>query len=306
MTFLHDVKVRPTHIYVKKTKARIPLAPWFIKEFVIGYVFFLWIQGVRLRRALTGAYRPKRVAFYPERPRAWYLMWNVCKYAGVRMVDDPKDADILFHFEDATHTDPRPDLEALGRPMVNAACRDVSKSAVADAFEEVFGYSLRIDPTAHRGRAVEKSEENGRHDGRVVVCPIDAPAPSRVYQKLVNNSEDGAITADLRAPIVGDCIPLVYVKRRRIEDRFTNFNQDVTLKRTEEVFSPEEIRRLLDMARRLGMDSGAFDVLRDGDEKRIYVVDANKTEMGPPIIMKMADKIEAIRRLGRAYAALLN
>ena len=52
----------------------------------------------------------------------------------------------------------------------------------------------------------------------------------------------------------------------------------------------------------LGLDWGGVDVLRDRMSGRIYIVDANKTDMGPPVALKLAAKLRATRRMARAFA----
>jgi hypothetical protein len=44
-------------------------------------------------------------------------------------------------------------------------------------------------------------------------------------------------------------------------------------------------------------------VLRDAADGRLYIVDANRTDMGPPIALKLTEKLEATRLLARALSA---
>ena len=87
---------------------------------------------------------------------------------------------------------------------------------------------------------------------------------------------------DYRVPIHGDQIPLVYLKYRPIETRFANTNRLVDLAQPQALFSPTELSNILLFARRMGIDFGEFDVLRDKDG-RIYIVDANHKPAGPPL-----------------------
>jgi hypothetical protein len=59
--------------------------------------------------------------------------------------------------------------------------------------------------------------------------------------------------------------------------------------------------RIREFARLLGLDWGGLDVLRDRAEGRLYIVDANKTDMGPPTALPLADKLAATRLLARAF-----
>ena len=53
------------------------------------------------------------------------------------------------------------------------------------------------------------------------------------------------------------------------------------------------------------LDWGGLDVLRDRSEGRLYVVDVNKTDMGPPIAMALNDKITVTRKLAAAFLAYI-
>ena len=53
--------------------------------------------------------------------------------------------------------------------------------------------------------------------------------------------------------------------------------------------------------REIGLEWGGVDVLRDRNDGKLYIVDANKTDMGPPIALNLADKIVATRMLARAF-----
>jgi glutathione synthase/RimK-type ligase-like ATP-grasp enzyme len=94
-------------------------------------------------------------------------------------------------------------------------------------------------------------------------------------------------------------------KRRRAEQRFANTNHDVALAETDDVLSAAEQRQLSRFTRAMRLDWGGLDVLRDRRDGRIYVVDVNKTDMGPPIAMKLQDKIAVTRRLADAFLDLI-
>ena len=75
--------------------------------------------------------------------------------------------------------------------------------------------------------------------------------------------------------------------------------------RPQDVFTDAEIERLGAFSRAMGLDWGGLDVLRDRASGRLYVVDVNKTDMGPPIALPFLDKIAAVSRLGRALRQLV-
>ena len=230
----------------------------------------------------------------PNMPAPYYLLWGVLRRAGVRAGPNPK---LSLLFTDKTvvrgHDHARTSL------VLNGACRDITKSRVADVFADVFGYALAVDPTVHRGPMVEKSEDNGLHDGRVVHGPR-AARPGFVYQRLVDNSwgEDGARVADLRCPTVFGKLAVVCIKQRPRDQRFANFNTACDLAEPGEVFSADELAKIAAFCRRMHLDWGGLDILRDRADGRIYIVDVNKTDM-PVLVLPTRQKLEVSDRLAR-------
>ncbi len=286
---------------VKKTGAIVPFSKAICGDVLTWFEFYFAV-----RRAPREPGARFSIAFAPDRPRPWYLIWPVLRLAGARFTDDAARADVVMQFEDVTRPAPvAPPTHARGR-LVNFGCNDVSKSRVAAAFEKAFGYSLAVDPATHVGEAVEKSEENGAHDGRVVTCPTSARAGC-VYQRVVDNRIAGRseLVEDIRTPTVGGRPPVVFLKRRRVAERFANANVEVVAARPEDVYSQAELSSIAEFTRLLGLDWGGLDVLRDAKEGRLYIVDANKTDMGPPIALPLAEKIDATRVLARAFRAFV-
>ncbi|MFP3943176.1 MAG: hypothetical protein ACLFWF_04750 [Alphaproteobacteria bacterium] len=306
MLIYEDCRLSRKEVFIRSTQTRLPLTRDLIHAIWRQMLVYFFVSGVYWLR-LAGRRRPKlTIGFYPSKPKPWYKIWNVTKYLGLKYSEDVTDCDILFYFEDKTYSRLATDYIGLpGKTTLNAWAHDIRKDKVARVFEEVFGYGLSVDPRRHRGPAVRKSVENGAHDGRVVICPIDEPEPGAVYQHLINNSYDGETVQDIRVPIIGERIPLVYIKERRIENRFANENTRCFLQRTDDALTDREQERLFLMARRMGVDFGGFDVLRERSTGRIYVVDVNKTCMGPPVPLPFLDKVWAIHRLGQAFLELV-
>jgi hypothetical protein len=295
LNWLTDFDWRWNGLYVRKTGAWVPFDHHIVHEVVSWFGFYFGLIGLKP----IGA--PFTFACTPERLRPWYLLWPVLRVAGGRQINDAAQADLVVHFEDSTDSHNAPPRTRADARLVNFSCPDVSKSRVAEIFEAVFGYALAVDPLRHQGPAVEKSEENGVHDGRVVECPTQ-PRPGKVYQKLIDaRGRDPNIVEDWRTPTVGGQGALVYIKRRPVSRRFTNDNSSCELVMIEDAFSTEERAKIAEFARRLGLDWGGLDVLRDHGDGRIYIVDANKTDMGPPIALPQADKLRSIVKLARAF-----
>ena len=100
--------------------------------------------------------------------------------------------------------------------------------------------------------------------------------------------------------IYGDEIPCIFLKYRPLDIRFMNKSPRVALALAEDVFSPDEMEKLIRVARALGIDFGEFDVLRDKD-KRIYVVDANHKPVSPPSHISDADGRLAFARMSKSF-----
>ena len=243
------------------------------------------------------------IAFMPVVPRPWYLIWGVTRRAGGRVIRDPHEADAVFFFQDKTSS------AALRRPNplapgFNFFCDDISKSRVAEAFSAVFGYHLAVEPDSYIGKIAVKSERNGTHDGRVETGPLQAE-DGLVYQRLVDNEMQPGFVADFRCPTVKGEVPLVYIKVRPKDHRFANMNTSVALVSPDEVFTADELDKISRFCSEMGLDWGGIDVLRDKTDGRIYIVDVNKTDMGPPLALPLKDKLRSTDILAEALKEVI-
>lgn len=242
------------------------------------------------------------VLCHPAVPSPHQVLYKVCAASGFRITGDPEAPhDVAFHTMKTRGACRLP----ASTPVVNRACADVSKRRVARAFAEAFGYDLTVDPTAHHGPIVEKSDENHAHDGRVLDGPLDPDEvrADRVYQRLVETTE-GEEVVDLRTPIYGGEIPIVIEKRRPVPRRFDNFQRNLRLHEPCAAFSDDERERLRRFTSLLGLEFGELDVLRDRDG-RLYVVDANNRPAGPAKELEPADKHRAFDRMVEHFARLV-
>lgn len=300
---LKDFEIRDGRLLVKNTGAAIPLDTEFFREFSRGARFVGEVSAIsaaRLARSAMSGRGPRlKIGFYPVQPHPWYAIWPVCRLGGLDIVRDLSKADILFFFEDAEIASTA--LPA-GRPVVNHRCTNITKSKVAEVFEAVFGYPLTIDPHRYHGLALRKSERNGVHDGQIVPCPMHKTRPGHTYQRLIDNSRDGLHFIDIRTPIVDGDIPVVYLKHRSFSARFSNDNHAVTLSDADTQFTKEEQTLIARFSHEIGLDFGGIDVLRDRRDGRIYIVDVNKTDMGPPTALPAQDKMRAMRLLADRFA----
>lgn len=291
-----DFELDGATLHVRKTGARVPIEPGVVGEFLAWLKFYLRVEIERRDIPADGP----RLWFAPDRPRPWYLIWPAVQLSGLSIADTPDDADLAFIFEDST-TGRIP--AGHGLPVINVRCSDCSKSRVSEVFETVTGRALAVDPTTYRGPIVEKSELNGAHDGRVVEGPMQ-PLPGKAYQRLVDTLAPDGCVEDLRCPTVGGEIATVFLKRRPVQSRFANANTEVRELDPKAVFSDAERDLIKSFCVEFGLDWGGLDVLRDRRTKDLWIVDANKTDMGPPTALALDQKLASARTLGarlRAY-----
>lgn len=292
--WLTDFAWRDGGVVVRKTGATTPL-----DRVVLGHVFtwlryFALVRAVGLAKRLAGRRGPA-IWFSPAVPRPWYMIRSAACWAGMRVVADPAKADIAFHFDDSTWS---PAAAAFAGPTINYGCRDISKSNINRIFEAVFGYPLGIDPLIWTGAAVEKAETNSLHDGRIVQCPT-RPLSGRCFQRLIETSTGGQVI-DFRTACVASEPVAVWLKTRGEDNRFASgANFTVSSHPPAAVFASEELQLIVAFNAAIGLEWGTLDILRGRDD-RIYIVDVNKTDVGPVLQLPMRDKIASTNALARA------
>ena len=186
---------------------------------------------------------------------------------------------------------------------MNFSCRDIGKRHVDRVFRSIFGYGSPVDPRTHHGIAVRKSNLNAQHDGRIVRCPVRTVRRTSVYQRLINNTGGGAFADDLRTPVLGGDVPFVYVIRKPLKSRFGSARGERIVE-TRDAFSAGEIDRIRRFAAAMGLDYAELDILRDADDGRIVIVDANPTPWGPTT-MEPAELDRAYARLAVSFERLV-
>ncbi len=292
-----DFALRDGRVILVETGNSAPVDRALVAEVAIWVACYLAVRLCALRH--LGRRRPA-ILFTPRVPHPRYMVRIAAIWAGIGIARDAAAADAAFYFDDATSAVPPtpPHARAL-----NFACTDIRKSRVAAVFADVFGYPLAVDPATWHGNAVEKSEANGTHDGRIVTCPRRA-RPGFVYQRVVGNT-GGGVSTDLRTHVVGGRVVAVWVKCRAEAHRFEPANLSAALHTPEAIFTAVEIAAIEAFAAAMGADWAGLDILRDAATGRIYVVDVNKTDAGPIIALPLAAKLRSIALLARALTALV-
>lgn len=246
----------------------------------------------------------KTVVCFPNTIRPWYLLWGIIIQAGGKIVPsrDSTRGDVAIHFLDHTKTDP--ETPAGFAVTLNFDCVDISKTHVSNIFKQVFGYDLMVDPVTYTGEMVVKSEDNGAHDGRIVKGPMN-PQKNMTYQKVIDNRSAGNHVADLRCPTLFGRPALVFIKERPEAQRFENLNTKCRIEQPSDLFSDDELDKISQFCQKMNLDFGGLDILRDAVDGRIYIVDVNKTDMGPPLALSLKEKLRATDILAKAFKAQL-
>jgi hypothetical protein len=243
----------------------------------------------------------------PTYPSKKTTLSKIAKMNKVRLTNKfVANPDVIIYFENATYGS----ASALRKKypkarIINVDCQDISKERVHVVHLEALGYSMNLNPKTYIGVAVEKSDENAVHDGQEVVCPVVYPKTDAVYQKVLDNTNEAEEYVDIRVPVIAGKIPLVYLKFKTLKNRFTNKAHRATLHKPEDLFSEEEISNIEKYAAAMKVDFCEFDVLRHNGNKKIYIIDVNKTPYGPPEPLNKMEQPIALQKLSDAFMAMI-
>jgi hypothetical protein len=297
---LGDFELRGGRVVLRQTGNSARLDGALIREVWVWLTFYL---ALRVRSAIRNPCRRRRpsIWFAPDVPHPRYMVRSAAIHAGIRIARSAEAADAAFYFKDATRSPPVPPGHVRA---FNFTCTDISKSHVAEVFASVFGYPLAVDPRVFSGDAVEKSETNGAHDGRIIRCPHD-PVAGMVYQRLIDTEGADGLVTDLRAHCIGGRLQAVWIKKRPAGARFLPPNVSVERQPPDSLFSAAEQALIVRFAAAMGADWCAMDILRDSDG-RIYVVDVNKTDAGPIIALPLREKLASTAALANALVAMIS
>ena len=131
------------------------------------------------------------------------------------------------------------------------------------------------------------------------------PKPGFTYQRVVDTCDEDGCCRDLRTPCAGGSPVIVWIKVKTPQGRFSINNRSAMLADPAAVYSPHELELIRLFCMRVGLDWGGLDILRDRTDGRIYIVDVNKTDLGPVIALSWRDKLVSMHRLAQALRALV-
>jgi glutathione synthase/RimK-type ligase-like ATP-grasp enzyme len=139
----------------------------------------------------------------------------------------------------------------------------------------------------------------------LVTCPL-TPVAGKAYQRVIKTEGADGWAHDLRTACVGGRPVVVFVKKKPANARFSIQNTSVVVKTPEEVFSAAEIAQLERFCAAMKLDWGGLDVLREHESGRLFVVDVNKTDTGPAVVLNWRDRAKATTLLSDALRKMLS
>jgi hypothetical protein len=281
---------------INRYKPTRPLPEKIYKEleYIIRYVFLWFVNGFRVKTML----------FYPDLPSKRAVIVKLAKKLRFNLTNNPRCIhNLVMNWENTTYRTSFTVLENISKKekVLNLNCTDISKEKVDELSVEIFGYGTFINPTTFNGKCVQKSNINAKHDGRVINCPVEKAEEGYIYQKVLDNKVDENFVRDIRVPLINGVIPFVYLKYRPVSDRFSNTNSHASLEKKENYLSEDEQAKIITFAEKVGLDYGELDVLRDNEDKKIYIVDVNNTPWGPPNHLPESDRQEALEKLAGLF-----
>ncbi len=252
----------------------------------------------------------KTAVFYPQYPSKRAVLYKIFGVLGYNRTNNLNTHyDVVINWQDATFRTRYAELEKIAdnQRVINYNCMDISKRNVDRIHHDVFGYSTSVDPRTEHAKCVKKSDFNAQHDGVIIETPVKEAEEGFIYQKIINNKYDDTIVEDIRTPVFGDEIPLVYLKYKPVDKRFGSFLtghhaiKETSIKEPDEVFSNKELQQVKAFTKAIGMDYGELDILRDRDDGKIYIIDVNNTPTGPSHLPKNTEK-DVLTKLAQTFS----
>ncbi len=210
---------------------------------------------------------------------AGYMVVRICHRlgCGIFRVKHGKEQAVM-RWDDCTAGEIDPYLENIAREntILNLHCNDISKRKVERVFRKVFGYGSFVDPLSHVGLLVEKSDNNGKHDGRFLQGPITKMRDECVYQISINTNRKDGFREEMRVPVFNGKIVLVMKKIKPDNDPFV-YSVRGFMEEVDVCLSAKEQAQVCQFCKEFCLDYGELDIMRNQDDGQIYIVDVNTT-----------------------------
>lgn len=247
--------------------------------------------------------KAQSILVYPEYPSRNSTIYKIGYALGYNVTNKiSKRNKVTVYWENKTLRTEQNSLQQLDNQcIINNKSIDISKKYVDQVHQSVFGYSTIVNPKEHKGKMVQKSDVNAKHDGELINGPISNLKKDAIYQILVDNAVADDMIMDIRVPYIGEVTPFVYLKYRPIDERFKNTTVKTERRKTKDVLSSEEIDLIASFCKESDLDFGELDVLRDKISGKIYIVDVNNTPFGPPANISKEEAKAAIKELANTF-----
>jgi len=288
------------HGWRNNYRQSMPVFEAWSKDLLFGVSdFYLWMRN---------RFRLPSLLVYPDFPSKKSTIRKIAKELGYRITNKPCDnPEVILYFEDVTFGNSAALTQKYPKAVVlNESCTDISKQKVDEIHQRIFGYCTIINPLTYSGVAVRKSDMNALHDGQTITCPLQSREDGSVYQVLIDNSVGAGMVVDFRVPVINYEVVLAYKKFKKESVRFTNLVSYSELHSHQTIFSSEELERIGQFCKAMGVQFCELDVLRNLTDGRIYIIDVNKTPYGPPAGLPKAAADAAILALTEAFKRLIN
>jgi hypothetical protein len=259
------------------------------------------ITAAEWARLLKSGFKSRTMLAYPHFPSRKSTLYAICNILNINVTNktDRKFQHAIF-WEYTTFREEYKEMEKINEtiPVINLNMRDISKKYVDEHFEKVFGYSTKVDPLSFEGKCVKKNNINGVHDGEIINCPTVLKDENYIYQKLIDNKLDDGTFEDIRVPIIGGRIPLLFI--RYVGQQF-KYPVRVGVEKPSDMFSGEEIVKIRKFCTSMKLEYGELDVLRDKADGKIYIVDVNDTPIAPHKYMTRVAFMKPMKELAKAF-----
>lgn len=263
-----------------------------------------------------------KVLFYPKQPTKDHKVAIYLNHLGVPYTKDINDKDITiaFHWDHKNSNELSPEMLEVkdrGIRVINERCTNIKKDYLDDKFTQIFGYSLRVDPTTHHGTCLRRSTQQAIHAAKLIQCPIPpwkvetgmfrtgtGEMHSRLYCRFIDTRFELDKLRDVRIPIFNGKIPMVFIKELDIKSAFhphkENYYHVYTDYDISRWLTEEEVDNIALLSYSMGLECGEFDFLRDNSTGLGYVCDINNLAMGD-LFRKTDNKEEVIADLSQVF-----
>jgi len=177
---------------------------------------------------------------------------------------------------------------------INLNCNDISKTKVSKVHKKVFQYRIDVDPLKFHGKAVEKSDINGLHDGKIIQCPIKKSQllKNKVYNIFIDTKHKNHCY-QYRVFYINKVLPFMYVTKKLAKLPFSGASNSIKtyMVKTKDYFSSKEINQIQKFFKEFKCDMGEVDILRDRNSGLIYIVDLSNTPGMNSKVFSLKDKM---------------